>query len=132
MKKTLLILFLSLSAVCGIAQETSSKVPVRAAQSAAKPVFGDKPGAISAYLTEQQVLPQESVPFKRAVFELEIAPDGKVNRASLFFGGITVDSEEKIVRSLLQMPAWKTTTEHSCIVHLVVTIRQQTITTEIY
>jgi hypothetical protein len=131
MKKTFLTLFLSLAAAFGIAQDASSEAaPIR--QSAVKPTFGDNPDAISVYLTRQQVLPQEPVSYRRAVFQLEITPDGKVDKAVRSFGGITSDAEAKIVRSLLQMPAWKTTTEHNCIVHLVVTVREQNITTEIY
>lgn len=137
MKKLLLCLVLSSASYHGIAQtNATTNTPVtptfHGGNKSAR--FGDHPSAIADYLTAQHVLSGETIAFKRAVFRLLIDNDGKVTEAKLFYGGIAAATEEKTIAAMYRMPAWKTTLKagEQSMVYVVVQVKEQVITTELY
>jgi hypothetical protein len=137
MKKTILLaLLFSATSFYGSAQTDSGNNDPhnRTVHGTSKTArFGDHPAAVADYLTAQHLLAEETIVFKRAVFRLLIDPKGNVTEATLFYGGISVPVEEKIVAALLAMPAWTPAkTGEQSRVYLVVQIKEQVITTELY
>jgi len=99
-----------------------------------KATFGISKNAVSDYLTEQQLLPEELPAFKRAAFRLIIDHTGRVIEASKFFGSISTDLDAKIAHVFVKMPKWNTTLVEGqkSVVYVVVTIQNRVITTELY
>jgi len=133
----LLTLLLSAGSFYGISQTTpTSNTPVlktvHGSQGTVR--FGQNPSAVADYLTSRNLLSEETITFKRAIFRLLIDQQGKVTDASLFSGGITLGVNEQMVAAFRSMPAWKTTLKagEQAMVYVVVQIKEQIITTELY
>lgn len=135
MKKLLLIPLVLLTAGHAVSQDPATDKPSKQLVSGArKTTFGTSQQAVGEYLMQQQLLPNADIAFRRVAFRLLIDHTGKVTEATPFFGGISPDMDDKIARSLLQMPVWKTTIQEDqlSVVYVVVAVQQKSITTELY
>lgn len=121
---------------CGFSQEQLAvEEPAKQlVRSGNKTTFGAGPSDVTAYLIEQRIAEKSGIDYKRAAFRLTIDHSGKVTEASRFFGGITPEIEAQLSAAFLRMPVWKTTIETNqlSVVYVVVIVKNQQITTEIY
>lgn len=96
--------------------------------------FGRSQSDVTEYLNGKRLIPDESIGYRRAVFRLTIDSSGKVFGASRFYGSITPEIESSLIAAFMEMPLWKTSVREDqlSVVYIVVTVRKQEITTELY
>lgn len=127
-------LLLTLSAGSAYSQATTPTDPVKLVRAGNKTTYGASQSAVADYLKTKGIAPGEGESYRRSAFKLIIDQKGKVISADKFYGGISTDLDQKIVAAFLQMPLWTTTIAENeqSVVYIVVTLQNQTITTELY
>lgn len=129
-----LLLFLLLSTGIGFSQVTTTADPVKLVRAGNKTTYGSSQSQVAEYLRTKGITPGEGESYRRAAFKLIIDHTGKVVGSEKFFGGIATESDQKINAAFLEMPLWKTSIAENerSVVYVVVTLQNQTITTELY
>ena len=135
MKQFLIILQLLIFNV-GMAFSQGATVadPVKLVRAGNKTTYGSGQNAVAEYLRTKGIAPGEGETYRRAAFKVLIDHTGKVVGAEKFFGGISTELDGKIATAFLEMPNWKTSIAENeqSVVYIVVTLQNQSITTELY
>lgn len=134
MKQLFILSLLIVVSGMSYSQGTTEPDPVKLVRAGNKTTFGTNQNEVAEYLRTKGITPGEGESYRRAAFKLIIDHSGKVVESEKFFGGIATDQDKKIAAAFLEMPQWKTSIAENerSVVYIVVTLQNQSITTELY
>lgn len=134
MKQLFILSFLIIASGMSYSQVTTAADPVKLVRAGNKTTYGSGQNAVAEYLRTKGIIPGEGETYRRSAFKVVIDHTGKVVASEKFFGGISTDQDNKIAAAFLEMPLWKTSIAENeqSVVYIVVTLQNQSVTTELY